>query len=106
MSSLLQHKTTPLDYLSMASINTAAGYFAELDRVLHSLPYNVVDQITAVLVQAYKENRAVYLFGDRDFYEVPALPISSASMYSFILSSDLNILGIPERRIVRSVIVD
>jgi len=64
MSSLLQHKTTPLDYLSMASINTAAGYFAELDRVLHSLPYNVVDQITAVLVQAYKENRAVYLFGN------------------------------------------
>jgi D-sedoheptulose 7-phosphate isomerase len=64
MSKLIEHQKTALDGPSTVSINTAAGYFAELDLVLHSLPYHVVDQITAALVQAYEENRTVYLFGN------------------------------------------
>lgn len=46
------------------SVETPAGYFAELARVLQKLPYDVVDQITSVLLRAYIENRAVYLFGN------------------------------------------
>jgi D-sedoheptulose 7-phosphate isomerase len=46
------------------SVSTAFGYFAELNRVLRALPYDVVDQITAALVRAYKEERTLYLFGN------------------------------------------
>jgi D-sedoheptulose 7-phosphate isomerase len=64
MNGLFEHHNALLDGPSTVSINTAAGYFAELDRVLRSLPYHVVDQIAAVLVQAYRDNRGVYLFGN------------------------------------------
>ena len=49
---------------SAAPISTAAGYFAQLNHVLQRLPYGVVDQITDVLMRAYRENRAVFLFGN------------------------------------------
>ena len=64
MNSLLQHHKSPLDDCRTLALHEAAGYFTELDRVLHSLSYQVVDQITEVLVQAYKDNRTVYLFGN------------------------------------------
>src|SRR6266550_7701665 len=64
MSSVLERKNIPLHTRAMAPMNTAEGYFMELDRVLRRLPYHVVDQITAVLVRAYEENRTVYLFGN------------------------------------------
>lgn len=47
-----------------SSISTAEGYFGELNGVLCSLPYSIVDQITGVLLQAYIENRTVFLFGN------------------------------------------
>lgn len=46
------------------SVETSAGYFAELMRVLQKLPFDVVEQITSVLLRAYTENRTVYLFGN------------------------------------------
>jgi len=64
MNSLLQHHKSPLDDCRTLALHTAAGYFAELDRVLHALSYHVVDQITEALVQAYKDYRTVYVFGN------------------------------------------
>jgi D-sedoheptulose 7-phosphate isomerase len=64
MSSFGDQQNMLPEMRSTASINTAAGYFAELNRVLHRLPYHIVDLITAVLVRAYEENRTVYLFGN------------------------------------------
>jgi D-sedoheptulose 7-phosphate isomerase len=52
------------DIRSVPSIHHAAGYFAELTKVLHSMPYATVDQITARLFRAYEENRTVFLFGN------------------------------------------
>ncbi len=64
MSSLFQQQNEALEGRSSASVATAAGYFAELERVLRSLPYHVIDQITAFLVRAYEESRTVFLFGN------------------------------------------
>jgi D-sedoheptulose 7-phosphate isomerase len=64
MSSLVERHNMPQGMRSTMSINTAAGYFAELNGVLRRLPYDIVDLITAVLVRAYEENRSVYLFGN------------------------------------------
>ena len=58
------HRCPSSESQRTAPINTAAGYFAELDRVLQSLPYGIVDQITAILLRTYRENRTVYLFGN------------------------------------------
>lgn len=49
---------------SPPSIDTAQDYFSELSQILYRLPYHSIDRITAVLVRAYEENRAVYLFGN------------------------------------------
>jgi D-sedoheptulose 7-phosphate isomerase len=64
MSSFVEQQNMLPEMRRGASINTAANYFADLNRVLRRLPYHVVDKITAVLVQAYEENRTVYLFGN------------------------------------------
>jgi len=53
-----------VDIRSTPLPNNAAGYFAELARVLHHLPYETIDQITARLARAYEENRTVFLFGN------------------------------------------
>jgi D-sedoheptulose 7-phosphate isomerase len=45
-------------------VTHATGYFALLTQVLQRLPYRVVDDIAAVILDAYRENRAVYLFGN------------------------------------------
>lgn len=45
-------------------IDTASAYFSELDRVLRSVPCDIVDQITSRLLDAYVENRTVFLFGN------------------------------------------
>jgi len=64
MSSFVEQQNMLPEIRTTASINTAAGYFAELNRVLRRLPYHIVDLVTAVLVRAYEENRTVYLFGN------------------------------------------
>ena len=64
MSSFVEQRNMLPEIRTTASINTAAGYFAELNRVLRRLPYHIVDLVTAVLVRAYEENRTVYLFGN------------------------------------------
>ena len=51
-------------YQVPGSVETSAGYFSELARVLRKLPFDMVDEITSVLLQAYMENRTVYLFGN------------------------------------------
>ncbi len=52
------------DIRSAPSITNAAGYFAELAKVLHRIPHDTIDQITARLARAYEENRTVFLFGN------------------------------------------
>lgn len=54
----------PNMYEVPVSVETAAGYFAELARVVKKLPFDLVDQITSVLLRAYMESRTVYLFGN------------------------------------------
>ncbi len=64
MSSLFKQPKMAPDRRTTVSIDTAEGYFTELNRVLRRLPYHIVDQIIAKLVRAYEENRTVYLFGN------------------------------------------
>jgi D-sedoheptulose 7-phosphate isomerase len=64
MSSLFDRHNLLQPLRDTTSINTAGGYFAELNGVLRRLPYHLVDQITAVLVRAYTENRTAFLFGN------------------------------------------
>ena len=52
------------DIRSAPSITNAAGYFAELAKVLHRIPHDTIDQITARLARAYEENKTVFLFGN------------------------------------------
>jgi D-sedoheptulose 7-phosphate isomerase len=52
------------DIRSAPPVKNAAGYFAELASVLHRLPYDTIDQITARLARAYEEDRTVFLFGN------------------------------------------
>ena len=52
------------DIRNAPSITNAAGYFAELAKVLHRIPHDTIDQITARLARAYEENRTVFLFGN------------------------------------------
>jgi D-sedoheptulose 7-phosphate isomerase len=52
------------DIRPLPVITNAAGYFAELDRVLQRLPYDIIDQITTRLACAYQDNRTLFLFGN------------------------------------------
>jgi D-sedoheptulose 7-phosphate isomerase len=45
-------------------VTHATGYFAALTQVLQHLPFSVVDDIAAAILDAYHENRTVFLFGN------------------------------------------
>ena len=53
-----------VDIRRAPAIDSAKDYFGELGQVLRNLSYSVVDQITALLLRAYEENRNIYLFGN------------------------------------------
>lgn len=64
MSTKFERQEKPSDLHPVPIITHAAGYFAELDRVLQRIPYEIIDQITARLARAYEDNRTVFLFGN------------------------------------------
>ena|SRR5256885_4142965 len=64
MKNDLTHKSVIRPKIAGLSIDTARTYFANLNGVLECVPYQAVDQITAVLVQAYLQNRSVFVFGN------------------------------------------
>lgn len=64
MSTMIERQEKIFEIRSLPVITNAAGYFAELVRVLHRLPCETIDQITTRVALAYEENRTVFLFGN------------------------------------------
>lgn len=63
-NSLSERDSKVVDIRRAPAITSAKDYFGELGQVLRSLSYSVIDQITALLLRAYEENRSIYLFGN------------------------------------------
>jgi D-sedoheptulose 7-phosphate isomerase len=64
MNSDLAQKSKPQSTVGKVSISTAEGYFANLNLILDRLSYDIINQISAILTQAYEQNRSVYVFGN------------------------------------------
>jgi D-sedoheptulose 7-phosphate isomerase len=50
--------------IEAAEILGSKQYFDELQRIAVRLPHHEIDQLAAILVEAYEAGRAVYLFGN------------------------------------------
>src|SRR5882762_1171436 len=64
MSSLLTQQGVLPSSVCVDPTSSAEQYFANLNKVLHGLPYGVIDQITEALLRAYEQSRTVFLFGN------------------------------------------
>jgi D-sedoheptulose 7-phosphate isomerase len=64
VSTIFERQEKLPDIRPLGLITNAAGYFAELDRVVQHLSYETIDQITTRLARAYEDNRTVFLFGN------------------------------------------